>query len=402
VVKLSFPFPVEIACEGSAQVLVPRLEAFVETPSDYAPSKAPVFYNPVMEKNRDFAVLALQVFQNSVGRRLRACEPLTGCGIRGIRLAKEVRDVQQVVINDINNEAFQLAQFNVEKNLLKRIVCAENEDANLLLSRFGAPRKRFDYIDIDPFGSPMPYVDSALRALRSGGLIALTATDLAPLCGVHPKACIRKYGGRPLRTEYCHELAVRLLAGALARSAARYDNSIMILFSYGSQHYIRLYATIHHGARKANSSIMNMGYIKHCFSCFHREASPGIFKVTVENCPECKGAMDFAGPLWIDKIVDEDFVALLEKEARMRDLRHMRNIRRQLSLTKQEAKAPFAYYVVDKICDKIGLPIPSKGDIIAELEKGGYIANSTYYSHHGIKTDASAKTVAKTIRELSK
>ncbi|MCK4223274.1 tRNA (guanine(10)-N(2))-dimethyltransferase, partial [Candidatus Bathyarchaeota archaeon] len=216
-------FPTEIITEGSTEIVVPKLRAFVAKPSDYAPSKAPVFYNPVMELNRDLAVLSLQAFQRLVKRDLRVCEPLAGCGIRGIRIAREVNNVKEVVINDINEDAMRLAKINVERNRLANYVFVESKDANILLSVFGAPRKRFDNVDIDPFGSPMPYVDSALRATRRNGLIALTATDLAPLCGVHPKACVRKYGGKPLRTEYSHELAIRLLAGALTRSAAKYD-----------------------------------------------------------------------------------------------------------------------------------------------------------------------------------
>ncbi|MGB9135449.1 MAG: tRNA (guanine(10)-N(2))-dimethyltransferase, partial [Candidatus Bathyarchaeia archaeon] len=58
----SFPFPTEVVSEGEVEVVVPRLEAFVRKPSDYAPSKAPVFYNPVMELNRDLAVLVVQTF----------------------------------------------------------------------------------------------------------------------------------------------------------------------------------------------------------------------------------------------------------------------------------------------------------------------------------------------------
>ena len=42
-------FPTEIIEEGKVRVLVPKLKAFVRSPSEYAPSKAPVFYNPVME-----------------------------------------------------------------------------------------------------------------------------------------------------------------------------------------------------------------------------------------------------------------------------------------------------------------------------------------------------------------
>ena len=390
----------EVITEGLVQVAVPRLKAFVKKPSDYAPSKAPVFYNPVMGLNRDLAVLALQAFQRLVGRELAICEPLAGCGIRGIRLAREVGSVKKVVVNDINSEAYRLTKFNVEKNELVDKFTVENEDANFLLSRFAAPKKRFDYVDIDPFGSPMPYADSALRALRSGGLLALTATDLAPLCGVHPKACVRKYGGKPLRTEYCHELAVRLLAGALARTAAKYDVGVKVMFSHSSEHYIRLYAIVDYGAKKADASLKNMGYIYHCFACFHREISAGMFHCKKEACSECGSRMSVAGPLWIGKIVSEDFIASMEREAKTKNFKRKKNIRKLLILTKEEANAPITYYMVDKICDKLGLPVPSIKKVIAELEKARYQVSFTHFKTHGIKTDAPAKIVKETIAEM--
>lgn len=390
----------EVITEGLVQVAVPRLKAFVKKPSDYAPSKAPVFYNPVMELNRDLAVLALQAFQRLVGRELAICEPLAGCGIRGIRLAREVESVRKVVVNDINSEAYRLTKFNVEKNGLVDKFTVENEDANFLLSRFAAPKKRFDYVDIDPFGSPMPYADSALRALRSGGLLAVTATDLAPLCGVHPKACVRKYGGKPLRTEYCHELAVRLLAGALARAAAKYDVGVKVMFSHSSKHYIRLYAMVDYGAKKADASLKNMGHVDHCFACFHREISAGMFHRKKETCPECGSRMSVAGPLWIGEIVSEDFIASMEREAKTKNFKRKKNIRKLLILTKEEANAPITYYMVDKICDKLGLPMPSIKKVIAELEKAKYKVSFTHFKTHGIKTDAPAKIVKETIAKV--
>jgi len=155
--------------EGTTSVVVPRLEAFVEKAWEYAPSKAPVFYNPVMALNRDLAVLALQAYQELVNRKISACEPLSGCGIRGIRWALEVEGVSRIVLNDINEKAAKLAGFNVQYSNLGKCISVLNEDANLLLSRYAAPRKRFDYIDVDPFGSPVPYMESAIRALRDNG-----------------------------------------------------------------------------------------------------------------------------------------------------------------------------------------------------------------------------------------
>ena len=43
-------FPTEKVKEGSAEVIVPKLDAFVSNSSEYAPSKAPVFYNPVKSR----------------------------------------------------------------------------------------------------------------------------------------------------------------------------------------------------------------------------------------------------------------------------------------------------------------------------------------------------------------
>ena len=87
-------FPTETVSEGKVKVVVPKLKAYRNMPCDYAPSKAPVFYNPVMELNRDLAVLALQAYQKLVNRGLRICDPLTASGLRGIRFAAEVENVE--------------------------------------------------------------------------------------------------------------------------------------------------------------------------------------------------------------------------------------------------------------------------------------------------------------------
>jgi len=59
-------FPSEIVSEGKVNILVPNLKAYGVVASDYAPSKAPVFYNPVMEFNRDLTVLAFKAYQMMV------------------------------------------------------------------------------------------------------------------------------------------------------------------------------------------------------------------------------------------------------------------------------------------------------------------------------------------------
>lgn len=397
-----FDFPTEVIKEGDVNAVVPKLEAYAKEPWEYAPSKAPVFYNPVMELNRDLAVLALQAYQKIQEKRLVVCEPLAGCGIRGLRFAVEVKGVQKVVLNDINHEAAKLAQFNSEFNKLTKRVFVMNEDANFLLSRYAAPRKRFHFIDVDPFGTPVLYLDSALRALRDGGLLALTATDMAPLCGVHPNACIRKYGGRPLRTEYCHELAIRLLIGCLVMMAAKHEIGIEVVFSHSTDHYIRAYATAHYGARKADQSIQTMGYILHCFSCFHREILKGPVQHLKGECPECGAKLRAAGPLWTGNLSNIRFGSLMEKEITRRQRKHQRKISKLLFLINNEHTGPSTYYVIDKICDKLNLPVPSTTSVLSGLRERGSKATLTHFNSRGIRTDAPASVLTHLLFSLAK
>ncbi len=399
---MSFGFPTETIKEGRVTVKVPKLSAYVKKPWEYAPSKAPVFYNPTMELNRDLAVLTLQAYQSNLGGEISVCEPLTGCGLRGVRFAVEVKGVGRVAVNDINSKAAELASFNVELNGVKDCVEVANEDANLFLSRHAAPRKRFNYVDVDPFGSPVRYLNSALRTLRNGGLLALTATDMAPLCGVHPRACLRKYGGYPLRTEYCHELAIRLLVGCLAMVAAKHEIGVEVMFSHSVDHYVRAYASVNHGARRADKSVGQMGFILHCFSCFNRETSVGMISPPVRVCPDCGARLSFAGPLWLGKIADKTFSSLMEKEAEKRNLRQKKRLLKIISLVKDEAEASITYYTVDKICDKLNLPIPALKKVMNRVKKEGFQVAPTQFNSRGFKTDAPVNLVKEVIADLSK
>jgi tRNA (guanine26-N2/guanine27-N2)-dimethyltransferase len=393
-----FSFPVETVKEGAAKIVVPNLKSFRKAPWEYAPSKAPVFYNSAMKLNRDMATLVLQAYQRTVKRDTHVSEPLAGCGVRGIRFAKEVDGIQAVQMNDINPEAYKMAQHNIQLNKVADRVSIFKEDANLFLGQHAAPYKRFDYIDIDPFGTPVLYLDSAIRALRNGGMLALTATDLAPLCGVYPKAALRKYGGLPLRTEYCHEIALRLMLGNLATTAAKYEMGMKAVFSHSSDHYVRAYVLLSYGAKKANHSIGNMGNILHCFSCFHREPVTRFAPTVKEFCRVCGSPLKSAGPLWLGNMADSGMCELMEREVASRTSVHWARLAKVLTLIKQEADAPITFYVVDKICDKINISVPPLKKVIEYLKNMNFTALPTHFHTRGLKTTAPAKAVIKAVK----
>ncbi|MFH0896488.1 MAG: tRNA (guanine(10)-N(2))-dimethyltransferase [Candidatus Bathyarchaeota archaeon] len=395
---MSFRFATEEVTESLVTLTIPKLSLFARGTSEYIPSEAPVFYNPLMELNRDLAILALRIYQKRVNQQLRICDPFTGCGVRGIRFAREVYGVGLVVLNDLSSQAAELAQHNVEKNGLKEKIAVENMDARSLLGSYTS-HKGFDVIDLDPYGSPSPFLDFALVALKNRGLLALTATDTAPLCGVNPRACIRKYHGKPLRTEYSHELALRLLINSIVFSAAKYDLGVNVLFSHSTDHYIRAYVQVRHGAEHANETIENIGYILHCFTCLNRKWIYGLPSSLDRKCDVCDGELSVGGPMWLGKLYDEDFCRKMREEAEKNSPIRKKRLLQILVLSLNEVNMPPTYFVVDKICEKLGLSAVSRDRTVKEIIKMGYSAERTHFDPQGIKSNASISVIKEAVKK---
>jgi tRNA (guanine26-N2/guanine27-N2)-dimethyltransferase len=399
---LPFDFPTKIVFEGEAKLLIPKIDKSKTLVKQVIPSKTPVFYNPIMNLNRDFAVIALQCYQKKENKKLKAAETFAGCGVRGIRFAKEVKGLSEIHLNDLNFNAYELTKHNIDLNGVSDFVYVANRDANFFLNLHAAPKTRFNYIDIDPFGSPVSYLDTTVRALVNGGLLGVTATDLAPLCGVHPKAALRKYGGISLRTEYCHELALRLLLRSLIFTASKHNRGIEVLFSYSSEHYIRIYVIIKGELKIADKNIRKIGFISHCFSCLHREISIGIASKVSDKCKHCGSNMKKAGPLWLGELSNKKFCEQMNNEAYKTKSKRKYRIHKMLELIGKESDAPQTYFVIDKICKKIKNPVPSVKNVVEELKKRGYKVTLTHFHTRGVKTDASIKTIAEIIRKITK
>jgi len=79
-------------------------------------------------------------------------------------------------------------------------------DANILMNDLLKAQKCFDFIDLDPYGSGIPFMDSALNLIYDGGLIGVTFTDLAVLCGKRSPVCFYKYGSLSNNKPSCHEV----------------------------------------------------------------------------------------------------------------------------------------------------------------------------------------------------
>lgn len=77
-------------------------------------------------------------------------------------------------------------------------------------------KRLFDVIDLDPYGCPSIFLDSALQAVKDGGLLLITATDMAVLAGNSPETCYSKYGAVSLKLKCCHEMVILTVGFILA------------------------------------------------------------------------------------------------------------------------------------------------------------------------------------------
>ena len=364
---------------------------------DKISSDAPVFYNLHMELNRDISILALQTFQKQEDRDINICDLFGGSGIRGVRYKNEIDGVGHVFINDISETANEYERHNVELNNLKDIEIFQH-DASMFLRMH---RGEFDVIDIDPFGTPSPFLDSAGYCSRRNSLLCVTATDTSALCGTYKEPCIRKYNAKPYKSEYCHETGIRILAGFVALTLAKYSKSIEVKLSHSTEHYMRLYIEVKKGSKKSDECLKNIGYISHCKHCLYREENKGLATSTPNICPECGEKLIQAGPLWLGEIQNEEFISKMIAESENKKLNTKEDVLKLLESCRIEAKSPATFYDVHKICKILKISAPKLDLVFGNLEKEGFEAVKTHFNPLGIKTNAPLKKIKEIIKTLS-
>ncbi len=346
-----------------------------------------VFYNPRMEMNRDISVACLSCLSDVKSY----VDAMAASGIRGIRMKKEVPRELEVTINDWDADAYKLIEKNAELNDVE--VNVSNRGANTLLSC-----TQFDFVDLDPFGTPAPYIDSTCRSARVA--FGVTATDTAPLCGAHLRAGIRRYASRPLKTPYYPEVGLRTLLGKVAREQAKYDKAVRPLLCHATEHYVRLYLEVQHGVIYADKMVSQLGFLRHCPTCHYRDLHPGPAIGISDRCPVCGSRASIGGPLWLGPTKDDEFVARVTATVADGTFGMKTRALRLLETIGSEIDVPM-YYDQHVLCRDMKAT-PTSIDMLIEALRGqGFRASRTHYSGTGFKTDAPINDVRATIWRLS-
>jgi len=288
--------------EGSVSASVPEAQVVSK--------EMEVFYNPVMKLNRDLSVLLLK----TIGEQRRKEDPsfsftigspLAGSGIREARFLVELKGmVKEIGINDYSPDAVALIKKNLAKNKVAKpkgvaLTVSCDEANKFLLDSCG-----YGYIDIDPFGTPNPFLDAAIKRLQRNGILAVTATDTSALAGTYPDACGRKYWATPMRNYLMHEVGLRILVRKIQLIGAQYEKALLPVYSYSKDHYVRVFF-VNERQKKSTDALLR----QHQYFVLNRRT----FAVTARATNLAKKDELIAGPLWTGQLFDKKLAAAMVK-----------------------------------------------------------------------------------------
>ncbi len=237
----------------------------------------------------------------------------------------------------------------------------------------------FDYVDLDPYGSPLPFLDAAMTALGPDGVLGVTATDMMVLAGVESGAAERKYGSRPVRGRLAPEAGLRILLASLARRARTVRRRIVPLLCYVHDHHVRAYVRLTEAREVADDPIASI------------EASNW-------NGPSLTGAGPW-GPFWLGPLFDPQIVAALEPPAEPAD---SRSLNAWIATWNQEVDAdrPF-YYESNELARVLKLPSPPRvARLLDALQKRGFRSARTRVRPGAFRTTAARGLVEEVARDL--
>lgn len=251
----------------------------------------------------------------------------------------------------------------------------------------------------------------AVQNIKDGGLLLVTATDMAVLAGNTPEACLVKYGSVPLRTKACHEMALRILLNTIETSANRYGRYINPLLSVSVDFYIRLFVQVFYSPSECKKSGAKRSTVFQCCGCdaltfqplISTKPNPKNAKQTKygvhtgpfvnNNCSICGFTHHMGGPIWTDPIHDEEFVRLVLQVIPKLNLGTFDRVLGQLTVVSEELKDIPLYYSLEKLCCIVKLqPIPIL-KMRSAILNAGYRVSYSHASKCSIKTDAPASVI---------
>ncbi|KAI0497661.1 hypothetical protein KFK09_020894 [Dendrobium nobile] len=339
----------------------------------------------------------------------KVLEALAASGLRALRYAREVDGIGPVIALDNDEASVKACMRNIKFN--GSTACSKVEayhaDARVYML---TNQKEFDVVDLDPYGSPSVFLDSAVQAVTDGGILMCTATDMAVLCGGNGEVCYSKYGSYPLKGKYCHELALRILLACIESHANRYKRYIVPILSIQMDFYIRVFVRIFTSASAIKNTPLKLSYVYQCVGCdsFHLQCvgrtvsknnsvkhAPGFGPVVPQECTDCGKKFNMGGPIWSAPMHDQEWVlSILENVKALRErYPAYGKIFAVLTAISEELHDVPLFLSLHSLCGTLKCTSPSAEIFRSAVFNAGYRISGTHVNPLGLKTDAPMEAI---------
>ncbi|KAG4914717.1 hypothetical protein JHK87_052274 [Glycine soja] len=334
----------------------------------------------------------------------RVLEALSASGLRSLRYAREVEGIGQVIAVDNDKASVEACRRNIKFN---GSVAASKVESHLADARVYmlTHAKEFDVVDLDPYGSPSVFLDSAVQSVVDGGMLMCTATDMAVLCGGNGEVCYSKYGSYPLRGKYCHEMALRIMLACIESHANRYKRYIVPVLSVQMDFYLRVFVRIYTSASAMKNTPLKLSYVYQCTGCdsFHLQPIgrtiskntsvrylPGFGPVVPQECRDCGKKFNMGGPIWSAPIHDQEWVAAILADVKSMKDRYPAYDRISAVLTTISEELPDVplFLSLHNLCATLKCTSPSAIIFRSAVINAGYRISGTHVNPLGLKSDA--------------
>uniref|UniRef100_A0A1D1Z3F1 tRNA (guanine(26)-N(2))-dimethyltransferase n=1 Tax=Anthurium amnicola TaxID=1678845 RepID=A0A1D1Z3F1_9ARAE len=266
-------------------------------------------------------------------------------------------------------------------------------------------QREFDVVDLDPYGSPSVFLDSAVQSVADGGMLMCTATDMAVLCGGNGEVCYVKYGSYPLKAKYCHEMALRILLACIESHANRYKRYIVPILSVQMDFYIRVFVRIYTSASTIKNTPLKLSYVYQCVGCdsFHLQPlgrtvtknnsvryAPGFGPVVPQECIDCGKKFNMGGPIWSAPIHDQEWVSsiLTSVKAMKKCYPAYDKISSVLTTISEELPDVPLFVSLHNLCATLKCTSPSAVIFRSAVINAGYRISGSHVNPLGLKSDA--------------
>lgn len=394
--------------EGKATILTPKQDE--------------VFYNPIQQFNRDLSIMVIKAYdeirhekiqaikKKSKNKRtklngLKILESLAASGLRSCRYGLEIPEAGKIVANDMLAEAVKSINKNVEYNKLTDKVVANQGDA---IKFMGSTDEKFHIVDLDPYGTAAPFIDSAIQCLEDDGMLLVTCTDAGVLAGSgYPEKCFALYGGNNFGNAYVngesnHEVGIRLILNLIASTAAKYKKTIEPMLSLSIDYYFRVFVKVKTSPINVKNHASETMLTYGCNGCGHKIVQPLGMKNNTKfqypklqgpissNCQYCGTSYNVAGPMYAGNLHNREFIDKVLKINESSDKEiyatHER-IKGMLTLASNELDdAPF-FFNLNQLCSIFKSPPISIEQYTKAVGNLGYKVSLTHAKKNCVKTN---------------